>query len=233
MSTHKYIKIICSLLLLITFLTSKDGYNQIINFNLASSENIVLEAVGIDSELHFNAAGNGNGNYIMAGDIGPLIIDRNSFSDEMVVFRVTVPDYVDLNVEVSKTVDLTLVCEGEVCPDPLPTIPYQLGWAYWNNGSDPSLSDPSLTELINSSTEILTASGTPMPFSVATFPAMKRILGSGPPVPPTPDSGSYAGSTSTNAYILVYGGIQNIPQNIQAGTYEAVINVSVMVGGSQ
>ena len=231
MIKHINIKIVGSLLLLIIFATTSNGYNQIINFNLKSGENIVLEAVGVDTDLDFNVAGSGNGNYLMAGDQGPFVVDRNSFTDEIVIFRVTVPDYVDLNVEVSKTVDLTLVCEGEVCPDPLPQIPYQLGWAYWNNGSDPSGPDPSVSELINSSTEILTATGTPMLFSVATFPAKKRSIGSGPPVPPTPDSGSYVTSATTSAYILVYGGIQQIPQNIQAGTYEAIINISVNVGG--
>ena len=109
MIKHINIKIVGSLLLLIIFATTSNGYNQIINFNLKSGENIVLEAVGVDTDLDFNVAGSGNGNYLMAGDQGPFVVDRNSFTDEIVIFRVTVPDYVDLNVEVSKTVDLTLV----------------------------------------------------------------------------------------------------------------------------
>lgn len=205
-------------------------YCQVIQFNLATSESLVLEAVS-DTELDFNVAGSGDGTYFVTGQTGPFIINGNNFSEEVVIFRVVAPEYIDITVEVSKLSELTLVCEGDVCPNPLPTLNYQLGWSYWNEGHNPTDPDLAVHDILAGSTEILTPTGAQMPFSTATFPIVERSIGSGPPIPPTPDSGGYTSAPNTVAYLLIYGGITNIPSNNQAGTYEGTIVVSVSIGG--
>jgi hypothetical protein len=231
MITHNNIKFTAFIIVLLIVLFNKQGYTQTINFSLASTENIILEPV-TDIELDFNVTGSGNGTYLLPGQTGPFVIDRVNFNEELVIFRITAPDYADLTVEVSKTTDLTLVCEGEVCPNPLPTIPYQVGWSFWNNGHDPLNPDPSILELVASSTEILSSLGAPLPFSFATFPMAKRSLGDGPPVPPTPESGAYVNAPSKSAYLLIYGGIANLPNGLQAGNYQGMISINVTAGGS-
>lgn len=215
---------------ILTFLVHLSVYSQTIQFNLATNENLVLEPVS-DTELDFNVAGSGDGTYFVSGQTGPFIINGNNFNEEVVIFRVVAPEYIDITVEVSKLSELTLVCEGEVCPNPLPTLNYQLGWSYWNEGHNPNEPDLAVYDILAGSTEILTPTGGQMPFSTATFPIVERGIGSGPPIPPTPDSGGYTSAPSTVAYLLIYGGIANIPSNNQAGIYEGTIVISVSVGG--
>lgn len=231
MINHISIKITAFVCILYILLPYKNGYTQTINFSLASSESIVLEPV-TDIDLDFNVTGSGNGNYLLPGQNGPFVIDRVNFNEEVVIFRITAPDYADVTVEVAKTIDLILVCEGEVCPAPLPTISYQIGWSFWNNGHDPLNPDPSILELAPSSTEILSATGTPLPFSFATFPMEKRSLSDGPPIPPTPESGSYVNAPSKSAYLLIYGGIANLSEGLQAGNYQGTISINVTAGES-
>lgn len=215
---------------ILTFLVHLSVYSQTIQFNLATNENLVLEPVS-DTELDFNVAGSGDGTYFVSGQTGPFIINGNNFNEEVVIFRVVAPEYIDITVEVSKLSELTLVCEGEVCPNPLPTLNYQLGWSYWNEGHNPNEPDLAVYDILAGSTEILTPTGGQMPFSTATFPIVERGIGSGPPIPPTPDSGGYTSAPSTVAYLLIYGGVANIPSNNQAGIYEGTIVISVSVGG--
>lgn len=206
-------------------------YSQVIQFSLASSEYIILEPVS-DSELNFNEAGSGNGSYFVTGQTGPFVINGNNFIEEIVIFRVVAPEYADVTVEINKLSELTLVCQGEVCPNPLPTLNYQLGWSYWNEGHNPLEPDLTIYDIIAESTEIQAPTGTQTPFSLATFPIVKRSLGSGPPIPPTPDSGEYNAAPNTVAYLLIYGGILNIPGENQAGMYEGTIEINVSVGGA-
>lgn len=217
-------------MLIFTFIVHLSVYSQTIQFNLATSENLLLEPVS-DTELDFNVAGSGDGTYFVTGQTGPFIINGNNFNEEVVIFRVVAPEYIDITVEVSKLSELTLVCEGEVCPNPLPALNYQLGWSYWNEGHNPNEPDLAVYDILAGSTEILTPTGAQMPFSTATFPIVERGIGSGPPIPPTPDSGGYTSAPNTVAYLLVYGGIANIPSNSQAGIYEGTIVISVSVGG--
>lgn len=215
----------------ITFLLYSNVFSQSIQFNLASSESIVLEPVS-DSELNFNEAGSGNGSYFVTGQTGPFVINGNNFSEEIVIFRVVAPEYADVTVEISKLSELTLVCQGEVCPNPLPILNYQLGWSYWNEGHNPLEPDLAVYDIIAESTEIQAPTGTQMPFSTATFPIVERGVGSGPPIPPTPDSGGYNSVPNTVAYLLIYGSIPNIPSDNQAGMYEGTIVINVSVGGA-
>ena len=186
-------------MLIVIFLVNFNVYSQTIQFNLATSENLVLEPVS-DTELDFNVAGSGDGTYFVTGQTGPFVINGNNFNEEVVIFRVVAPEYVDITVEVSKLSELTLVCEGEVCPNPLPTLNYQLGWSYWNEGHNPTEPDLAVHDILAGSTEILTPTGAQMPFSTATFPIVERGIGSGPPIPPTPDSGGYTSAPNTVAY---------------------------------
>lgn len=221
---------ILNTLLVIMTVGISSVYCQTIQFNLAAGENLVLEPVS-DTELNFNVTGNGGGSYFVTGQTGPFIINGNNFNEEIVIFRVVAPEYTDITVDVSKLSELTLVCEGDICPNPLPTLNYQLGWSYWNEGHDPSEPDLAVYDILAGSTEIATPNGAQLPFSTATFPIVERSIGSGPPIPPTPDSGGYSSVPNTVAYLLIYGAIPNIPSDNQAGTYEGTITISVSVGG--
>lgn len=101
MINHISIKITAFVCILYILLSYKNGYTQTINFSLASSESIVLEPV-TDIDLDFNVTGSGNGNYLLPGQNGPFVIDRVNFNEEVVIFRITAPDYADVTVEVAK-----------------------------------------------------------------------------------------------------------------------------------
>lgn len=211
------------LILLLPILSLQSASAQQVNFILQGSEELIL--TNVTGSLDFNDVNDSGRPFYLAGENGALI-DMTKNQDMIAIFRLEAPNHLDVNVDVSAT-SFSLVCSDN-CPSPIPELEFQLGWAYWNRSvSNDVVFTPSVDQLLPAAREVLSATGIPLNFGSATFPMRQRsVANTAPPAPPIPDHDGYSNVPATNAFILVYGRLGDIPVNIQPGSYEATITVS-------
>jgi hypothetical protein len=119
-----------AIVLFISLMLPQCAMAQRINFRtLAGSADIDVQVVGLP-ELNFNDASP----VIVVGS-GPLLIGRNSFEQFIVPVRIEAPADYELTVTVSAPLFLQL--EGFIPSEgqPTPTLPFQVGWGYWNRAA--------------------------------------------------------------------------------------------------
>lgn len=204
---------------------------QQVNFRLQGTEEIRINHEYGD--LNFNEITESGLPYYQVGDNGS-VIDLNTNQVQIAVFRVVAPNHLDINVDVAAT-PFALQC-GENCPQNIPELEFQLGWAYWNRSvNDDVFTVPEINELTVQSREILSAVGLPVNFGSATFPMRSRSINvaSPPSAPPVPDHDGYVNVPETSAFILVYGRLGAIPEDVQSGSYISTITITASVTNYQ
>lgn len=201
-------------------------YAQRVSFKLQGGEQIQI--TNVTGNLDFNEVSSTGDPFYFGGDEGATI-DFTENQDQITVFRIEAPYHLDVNADVSAT-PFQLVCTSN-CPNPLPELEFQLGWAYWNRSvNNDVITLPSIDELLPAAREVLSPTGMPLNFGSATFPMRQRSLSTlAPMVPPVPDHDGYTDLPATSAFILVYGQLGNIPANLQAGEYEATVTITVNI----
>jgi hypothetical protein len=218
---------ILAVVLFISLILPQCAMAQRINFRtLAGSADIDVQVVGLP-ELNFNDASR----VIVVGS-GPLLIGRNSFEEFIVPVRIEAPADYELTVTVSAPLFLQL--EGFIPSEgqPTPTLPFQVGWGYWNRaagnlvpGSGTGGLNGTETELLSGFVEVVNPS-TPVPFTSVWFPVRRSTLTGAPAPPPTPQHGGYV-VPRAEAFIYVYGQIGPVAQSQHVGTYSGEILVEV------
>jgi len=197
-------------------------HGQHIGFKLQGSEG--LQIFHETGELDFNEVSASGLPFYLAGDEGATI-DLTDNRSEIAIFRIEAPAHLDIHVDVSATA-FSLICASN-CPNPIPELEFQLGWAYWNRTEEGNGElMPDIEQLAPEAREVLSATGTPLNFGSATFPMRLRKTSAPASPPPTPGYDGYTNVASTSAFILVYGRLSDIPENFQAGSYEATITVT-------
>lgn len=200
---------------------------QRVNFRLQGTEEILITREF--GQLNFNAVTESGLPYFQGGDEG-VVVDLFTNTDQIAVFRIEAPIHLDINVDVAAT-PFALQCTG-ACPEEVSELEFQLGWAYWNRSvNNDLLTLPDLNELTTQSREILSATGIPLNFGSATFPVRSSsIRGFTPPgTPPSPDFDGYTNMPTASVFILVYGRLGSIPQDIQSGSYLSTITITASI----
>lgn len=212
------------LTILMSLVLFEPAKSQRLSFNVQGTEQVLItNETGI---IDFNEVTISGLTFFKPGDEG-VIIDLNQNQDHIAIFRIEAPNHLDINTDVSAT-SFSLLCTSN-CPEPLPTLEFQLGWSYWNNSVNNDVTTtPLISELLPLAREVLSPTGIPLNFGSATFPMRKRTLASlAPSAPPVPDHDGYVNVPATSAFILVYGRLGSIPGNIHSGDYEATISINV------
>lgn len=200
---------------------------QRVNFRLHGSEEVIITREF--GQLMFNELTESGLPYYQGGDNG-AVIDLNTNQDQIAIFRVEAPYHLDINVDVAAT-SFALLCNSD-CPQEIPELEFQLGWAYWNKSvNNDVLSMPDISELTAQSREILSPTGIPLNFASATFPMRSRSINNftPPSAPPVPGYDGYTSVPATSAFILVYGRLGDIPESIQSGKYQSAITITASV----
>lgn len=208
---------------------------QYIGFGLSFGEGITLlnEGSGIsnDGELNFNRVLSPP---VLVRGSEKVTISLTDNADGVVIIAIDAPARSDVAITVTAPAGNVLTLDegngGEGTPS---TLPFQIGWAFWNLGvAGSGLSDVLPQSDFGHAREIVSATGTNIPFMSATFPMIRsanRSAGGGPPLPP-PDP-KYAGrpqltqAEMARAFLLVYGSLGPMPENAQVGQYTGTIDV--------
>jgi len=165
---------------------------------------------------------------VLLGGSDALTIDLSSNNSGVVILRINAPEQADVTVTVTAPAGNRLDIIDHSGDGPAPSLPFQIGWAYWNLADEAHTGPISATDF-GMAREVVSATGSSIPFMSATFP-MRRRSATGSPQPPTPPNPMYTGrddGPQTTAYILVYGTLGPIPEEAQVGFYEGMIDVHV------
>ena len=161
--------------------------------------------------------------------------DQNE--DGVVIIEIRAPVRADVTVTVTAPPGNELLLDegngnGSNGDDDTESIPFQIGWGYWNHGNNGSEAPITISDF-GQAKEVVSATGSHIPFMSATFPVSRDARGSGgpPPPPPTPD---YEGRNNeqnpvemASAFLLVYGSVGPVTSIPQAGTYTGTIDIHV------
>ncbi|MCC5935585.1 MAG: hypothetical protein JJU35_15160 [Balneolales bacterium] len=192
-------------------LNPKPAEAQRLNFGLFAGDNVSVRAVNGHETLDFNL----KQNPIVPGDevaIALTVEDLNSLA----IIEIEAAIGFDLDVEVSQNNPGFLLLNGTEEDD---QIGFNLRWAFANQDS------PDLTHALG----VAQSNVVPPQISFATFPVLRRGIGSnGPPgPPPTPlDGNSPARRDTKIVYLFIYGNIFDT-DDAAVGTYSDVINIHV------
>ncbi len=154
-----------------------------------------------------------------AGDNYPLVGWHDGGEDGCVVMAVDAPEFGDLTVWMDAPAELTMVREASREQDVLPTLPFELRFAYANGGFSPTHMD--LSEARAGAREV------PAGICSVTFPVKQRL--SGPPLPPPVPAYSGYRPTYARVYLFLYGTVQpaSMQRDMPAGVYEGEIVVNI------
>lgn len=194
------------------------AHAQRINFALTAGD-VGIELDNLGGTLNFNAVRNP---IIMGTEAITISLQANQTF--VVPFRIEAAEHLDVTVEVTGPLD-GLVLDGHTGGGPKPTMPFQLGWAYWNRSESPEPPDPPVVQSM--AREMQSPTGITLPFGSATFPMRRRADGtSPPPPPPVPAHGGMPTVNKAVAYVYVYGRID--PSAVVAsGLYVGTIEINV------
>lgn len=208
----------------VLMLSAVAGHAQRINFGLsAGSTGITLTNLGTENGvLNFNVVQNP----ILPGSaIITINLQQNTF--QVVPILIEAAEHLDVTVEVTSPPNgLELV--GHTGDEPVPTLPFQLGWAYWNQSQPLATIDPFSVQVMGNAREVQPAIGAQLGFSSVTFSMRRRADGSTPPPPPpTPAHGGMTQPTPASAILYLYGSLGPVPQNASSGMYSGQIQILV------
>ena len=210
-------------LMLFLWLIASPLQAQHIGFGLSFGANISMEIIGnSENEQQLNFSSSLLFPFLVRGTDG-VAITRTENEQSVVLIAIDAPEGSDITVTVNAPHELTI--DG----DNSDTLPFQIGWAYWNLGATTS-------ETINTgdylnAREVVSVTGMGMPFSSVTFPATRTFRGVNgpPPPPPMPNfSGRNTGSNPVpmvRSFLLIYGSINQVKANQQVGIYTGVIGI--------
>lgn len=222
---------------------------QHIGFGLSFGEGITLTNEGSgasnDGELNFNRLLSPP--VLLAGS-DPVTVSLSDLEDGVVIIAIDAPARADVTITVTAPAGNELTLDegngggnGNGTPS---AIPFQIGWAYWNLGAAGTDLNAVLKQNdFGNAQEVVSATGTNIPFMSATFPMVRsanRSSSSGPPLPP-PDP-NYAGrpeltnADMARAFVLVYGTLGQVPESAQVGLYTGTIDIHAELstyGGSE
>lgn len=141
---------------------------------------------------------------------GNLIIGAGAktitLGEEPTAFKITAPEGYDLTL----TIDAPTILIGPNSK----TIPFNLKFAYSNQGSADVVTAKNMAE------EVTTG------FNALTFPVKRNAMGL-PAPPPTPLDGSSAPRVTATAYLFVYGSAGPAGVGTDAGIYTGEVNINV------
>ena len=208
----------------VLLLSTVAGHAQRINFGLSAGDaGITLTNLGSeDGVLDFNAVKNP---IFPGSQIITISLQQNG--QFVVPILIQAAEHLDVTVEVTAPPNgLELV--GHTGSGPVPTVPFQLGWAYWNLSTPLAAIDPYSIQMMGNTREVQPAVGAQLGFSSATFPMRRRADGSTPPPPPpTPAHGGMTQPNTASAIVYLYGSLGPVPQNASSGLYNGQIQIVV------
>lgn len=205
-STYRPVLVCLSLLLF-----SVAGWGQRISFSPTGTNNILITPF-YPNDLVFDYL-------VVNSGIVRTIQLRGENDNDVVVLAVDAPAEYDLTVWVTALDKLEITGYVPGQGEEMPSIPFQLRFAFANAGYALTHNDVASAKLA--------AQEVPAGFNTATFAVSKRS--SGPPgPPPTPQHQGYD-LPMARAYLFFYGtiGPTNAGTNVRAGNYETEIEVSI------
>jgi hypothetical protein len=208
----------------VLMLSAVAGHAQRVNFGLSAGDaGITLTNLGTENGvLDFNAVKNP---IFTGSSIVTISLQQNS--PFVVPILIEAAEHLDVTVEVI-TPPNGLELVGHTGNGPVPTLPFQLGWAYWNQSQPLAVIDPFAIQVMGNAREVQPAVGAQLGFSSATFPMRRRADGSTPPPPPpTPAYGGMPTPTKASAIVYLYGSLGPVPQNASSGMYSGQIQILV------
>jgi hypothetical protein len=205
-------------------LSAVAGHAQRINFGLSAGDvGITLTNLGSENGvLDFNAVTNP----IKPGN-ALITINLQQNTSQVVPILIEAAEHLDITVEVI-TPPNGLELVGHTGNGPAPTLPFKLGWAYWNQSQPLAVIDPYSVQVMGNAREVQPAVGATLGFSAATFPMRRRADGTTPPPPPpTPAHGGMTQPNTAKAILYLYGSLGPVPQSASSGQYTGQIQVLV------
>jgi hypothetical protein len=200
------------------------GHAQRINFGLSAGDaGITVTNLGAENGvLDFN---------VVTNPIKPgtalITISLQQNALQVVPIQIEAAEHLDITVEVI-TPPNGLELVGHAGSGPAPTLPFQLGWAYWNQSQPLATVDLYSVQVMGNAREVQPATGANLGFSSATFPMRRRSDGTTPPPPPpTPAHGGMTQPNKAIAILYLYGSLGPVPTSASSGQYTGQIQVLV------
>jgi hypothetical protein len=226
----QFMKKTVAILLFVTsicFIPISSANAQRIGFGLSFGEGVSLSNVGSelsgDGMLNFNQVLSPP---ILLANSAKVTISPQTNNGGVVVIEIEAPANADITVTITAPSGNVLMLHETNGNGTPPTLPFQIGWGFWNLGAETSA-----TLQVNdfgNAREVVSATGMNIPFMSATFPMSRRATAAGV-IPPPPDP-NYTGRSVAplaKAFLLVYGSVGPVPENAQAGTYEGIVDIHV------
>ncbi len=186
---------------------------QRLDFGIFADSDIVVQPLMGNETLDFNT----KQNPIIPGDMVSIELTENDES-ALAIFEITAARDFDIDVEVVPQNAGSLI----LVDDSSESIDFTLKWAFSNQAS------PNTSHAIS----VAQNNVVPQGISFATFPVLRRSIGSnGPPgPPPAPLDGDSPNRETAVVYLFVYGTI-NVDESAAVGLYSDTINIHVSYSG--